>query len=175
MRIGWGVMTGLGMAALLVAAAPARAQAGTASGSSGSSTYGESSKGKSTAGSSQDTSTMGQYGSTKGTHAGMTQNEVTGKVDKFDQAKKELTLRLPVSDDTQVTKDGKRATLSDIKEGDQVRASFSGSGDQLKVNRIDVMSAGGAGKPGELPSTGATGTESGSSTDTGSPGTRGGY
>jgi Cu/Ag efflux protein CusF len=133
-------MTGLGMAGLLVAAAPAQAQSGT----TGGSTYGESSKSKSgTTSSQQDTGTMGTHGSTTGTQSGMaTQNEVTGKVDKFDQAKKELTLRLPVSDDTQVTKDGKQATLSDIKEGDQVRASFSGSGDQLKVNRIDVMSAG---------------------------------
>ncbi len=178
MRIGWGVMTGLGMAGLLVAAAPARAQTGTAGGSSGSSTYGQSSKSKSTT-SSQEPGMTGQYGSMKESHAGI-QNEVTGKVDKFDQTKKELTLRLPVSDDTQVTKDGKRATLSDIKEGDQVRASFSGSGDKLKVNRIDVMStgAGSTGAMPEQPSTPSTGTEpgsSGSSTDTGSSGTRGGY
>ncbi len=154
MRTGWGVMTGLGMAGLLVATAPAWAQAGTT---------GESSKSKS-AGSSQDT--MGAYGSTKSSQAGATmQNEVTGKVDKFDQTKKELTLRLPISDDTQVTKDGKRATLSDIKEGDQVRASFSGSGDQLKVNRIDVVSVG-AGR------TGTTGEQPPASPDTG---TRGGY
>ncbi len=144
MRIEWAVMAGLGVAGLLVAATPAQAQA--QAGTTGSSEYGQTSKSKG----AQDTGAMGStYGSTTSSQMG-TSSEVTAKVDKFDQTKKELTLRLPVSDDTQVTKDGKRATLSDIKEGDQVRASFSGSGDQIKVNRIDVMTA----KPGssELPS-----------------------
>ncbi len=149
MRIGWSAMTGLGMAGLLVAAAPAQAQTGTTGGSA----YEEPGKSKTGSTSPQDTGTLGAYGS----QAGMTgaQNEVTGRVEKLDQAKKELTLRLSVSDDTQVTKDGKRASLSDIKEGDQVRASFTGSGDQIKVNRIDVMSAK---SPVEQPSKGNTGT-----------------
>jgi hypothetical protein len=71
-----------------------------------------------------------------------------------------------VTDSTRVMKDGQSASLSDIKEGDQIRASYSGSGDTLMVSRIDVMTAGttGTGSTG----TGSTGT---GSTGTGSTGT----
>ena len=63
--------------------------------------------------------------------------ELTGMVEKFDCRAKELTLqnsdkKLKVTDSTRVMKDGQSASLSDIKEGDQVRASFSGSGDTLR-------------------------------------------
>jgi hypothetical protein len=67
---------------------------------------------------------------------------VTGKVDKLDKSKNQLSLQLKVSESTQVMKDGQTASLSDIKEGDQVRASFSSSG---QVERIDVMSSGSSG------------------------------
>ncbi|WP_242345584.1 hypothetical protein [Anaeromyxobacter terrae] len=103
-------------------------------------------------------------------------NELTGKVEKFDRDTKELTLansdkKLKVSDSTRVMKDGQRASLSDIKEGDQVRASFSGTGDTLQVNRIDVMTSGsmgtGAGETGTGMGTGTTTTTPPSDTGTG--------
>jgi hypothetical protein len=99
-------------------------------------------------------------------------------VDKVDQSKKELTLRLKVSDSTQVMKDGKSATLSDIKEGDQVRASFSPTGE---AQRIEVVSGAGGGSRGMSPHGGAGGSStspgstgsSGSSTSPGSSGSSG--
>ncbi|HSD19727.1 MAG TPA: hypothetical protein VLC54_06810 [Anaeromyxobacter sp.] len=114
-------------------------------------------------------------------------NELTGTVEKFDRESKELTLqnsdkKLKVSDSTRVMKDGQSASLSDIKEGDQVRASYSGSGDTLQVSRIDVMTSGstgmgtgtgmgagstGTGSTGSAGSSGSTGT---TGTDTGSTG-----
>jgi hypothetical protein len=103
-------------------------------------------------------------------------NQIEGKVDKFNQSSKELTLSLKLSDSTQVTKDGQHATLSDIKEGDQVRASFSGSGESLQVTRIEVMSAAGStgsGSSGSMSPSTAPGS-SGSSGSTGSsPGSSG--
>jgi hypothetical protein len=96
------------------------------------------------------------------------QSQITGKVDKVDQSKKELSLKLKVDEGTQIMKDGQRATLSDIKEGDQVRASFSGS----QVQRIDVMSSGGgAGSSGSSGS--GMGGSSGSSGSSGSGGSSG--
>jgi hypothetical protein len=85
------------------------------------------------------------------------QNQITGKVEKVDQTKKQLTLQLKVDESTQVTKNGQRASLSDIKEGDQVRASFSGS----QVQRIEVMSGGSSGGTGSSDSTsGSSGSSS---------------
>jgi len=178
MKIGKGMVAGLGIASLLIAL-PAGAQS-SSSGSSGSSgsmgssgSSSDTSKDKSSAGSagsSSDTSgSMGSSGSSAmgGTASAAGQHEITGKVEKLDRTKKELSLRLKVSDDTQVMKDGQRASLSDIKEGDQVRASFTGSGDTLQVQRIDVMSSakGGAlspGAPSSAPSGGPSSTPGGS-------------
>jgi hypothetical protein len=90
---------------------------------------------------------------------------VTGKVDKLDRSSNQLSLQLKVSDSTHVMKNGQPASLSDIKEGDQVRASFSPTG---QVDRIDVMSSGtGSSSPGS--SGGAMGGPSGA----GSPGSSG--
>jgi Cu/Ag efflux protein CusF len=83
-------------------------------------------------------------------------NELTGKVQKFDKAKHEITLALKVSDSTQVTKDGQTATLSDIKEGDQVRASFSGD----DVTKIEVMSKSSSHGSGSSSSMGTSGSSS---------------
>ncbi len=63
-------------------------------------------------------------------------------MDKLDKSKNQLSLQLKVSDSTQVMKNGQPASLSDIKEGDQVRASFSPTG---QVDRIDVMGSGSSG------------------------------
>jgi Cu/Ag efflux protein CusF len=96
-----------------------------------------------------------------------TGQELTGTVQKFDKDSKELTLansdkKLKVSDDTQVTKDGQKGSLSDIKEGEQVRASYSGTGDSLQVTTIEVMAAGTTGKKHKS-TTGTTGSSTGSS------------
>jgi Cu/Ag efflux protein CusF len=192
MKNGWGVMTGLGMAGLLVAGTPAWAGGGSAGSTSDTSSSSGSAMGST--GSTSDPAS----GSTMGTPSGSTaseqsasamgstgSNEVTGKVEKFDRTNKELTLSLKVSDSTQVTKDGQTASLSDIKEGDQVRASFSGSGETLEVTQIEVMSKGSTASPPsgstgtsdpsgtiESPGSGSTGTGSGSA-DPGSTGTTG--
>jgi hypothetical protein len=84
---------------------------------------------------------------------------VTGKVDKLDKSKNQLSLQLKVSDSTQVMKNGQTATLSDIKEGDQIRASFSSTG---QVERIDVMGSGSSGSTGSS-SPGSSGSSSGGS------------
>jgi len=177
MKIGKGMVAGLGIASLLIAL-PAGAQS-SSSGSSGSSgsmgssgSTSDTSKDKSSAGSAGSSSdTSGSSGSSAmgGTASAgaASQHEITGKVEKLDRTKKELSLRLKVSDDTQVMKDGQRASLSDIKEGDQVRASFTGSGDTLQVQRIDVVSSakGGAlspGAPSSAPSGGPSSTPGGS-------------
>jgi hypothetical protein len=118
---------------------------------------------------------MGSSGTTGGSasagSASAGGSQVTGKVDKIDQSKKELSLKLKVDESTQIMKDGQRATLSDIKEGDQVRASFSGG----EVQRIDVMSGGGSGRSGSSGSSGSSSSpgSSGSSSGTGSSGSSG--
>jgi Cu/Ag efflux protein CusF len=222
MKNGWGWMAGIGAAGLLVAGAPAYA-GGEKAGSAGS-TAGTQSETDTTLGGTGASGSMGSTGSAEstpgtagttdpstgsmgssatgaaephGSMGAMSQNEVTGKVDKFDQSSNELTLSLKVSDSTQVKKDGQTASLSDIKEGDQVRASFTGSGESLQVTEIEVMSSG-AGSTGissdpgtsgstgtsadpdkaktgleTPPSSGSTGSSPGGSSTSGSSGSRG--
>lgn len=197
MKNGWGWMAGIGAAGLLVAGAPAYA-GGDKAGSTGSTAETKSERdttlgGTGAAGSmgstgSAESSAPGAAGTTDPSmgstgsaehHAAMgstSQNQVTGKVGKIDKTNNEITLSLKVSDSTQVTKDGQRASLTDIKEGDQVRASFSGSGESLQVTEIEVMSSGstgsmGTGSSSDLGTSGSTGTSadhpSGSSGSTG--------
>jgi Cu/Ag efflux protein CusF len=193
MKNGWGWMAGIGAAGLLVAGAPAYA-GGEKAGSAGS-TAGTQSEHDTTLGGTGAAGSMGSTGSAESTPGAagttdpstgamgspsatgaaephgsmgtMSQNQVTGKVDKFDQMNKELTLSLKVSDSTQVTKDGQPASLTDIKEGDQVRASFSGSGESLQVTEIEVIGAGSTGTssdPGTSGSTDPSGTSGSGST-----------
>jgi hypothetical protein len=71
--------------------------------------------------------------------------EVTGRVDDLDRAANTFTisgLSVKFDSGTEVTKDGQRASPAEIKEGDQVRASFSGSGTDRTAQRIEVMSSG---------------------------------
>jgi hypothetical protein len=97
---------------------------------------------------------------------------VTGKVDKLDKSKNQLSLQLKVSESTQVMKNGQTASLSDIKEGDQVRASFSSSG---QVERIDVMSSGsGSSGSSSSPSSGSPSSGSSSGSSGSSPGSSSG-
>lgn len=77
---------------------------------------------------------------------GATTPEVSGTVKDVDPGKNEVTLAgsagtLTVTDDTQIVKDGYRAGLSDVKEGDEVRASYSGSGDTQHVQKLEVAGA----------------------------------
>jgi hypothetical protein len=75
--------------------------------------------------------------------------QVEGRVEAIDRAN-HLTLsgteaeghafdRLTVDGRTQVTVDGKKATLADVNPGDPVRASFAPRGDGLHVERLDVQ------------------------------------
>jgi Cu/Ag efflux protein CusF len=175
-RFGLGSVAGIGVAGLLVAGIPAYAQSGSTT--SGQST--DPSQSGSTMGSGSGSTTSqgtGSAGTTEQHAMGTTsgKNELTGTVEKFDRESKELTLqnsdkKLKVSDSTRVMKDGKSGSLSDIKEGAQVRASYSGSGDTLQVSRIDVMTAGstgtGMGTGSTGTSTGTTGTGSGTTEST---------
>ena len=81
---------------------------------------------------------------------------LTGKVQQFDRSTNELTVagsdqRLKIDSSTKVMRDGSRASIDDIKEGDQVRASYSGSGDTLQVKSLDITS------PGAMGGTGSSG------------------
>ena len=200
MKIGWGLVAGLGTAGLLLAGIPAWAQTGssgsttgkgTSSGSSGSTT--DSSKGSSgspygtgsgsTSGSmggpsdvqqegphhGHDSSATGMGSSMMGsTAASAGASEMTGKVQKVDKKNGQLTLAIKVSPSTQVTKNGQAASLSDIKEGDQVRASFSGS----TVTQIEIMSKGATSGSmgGSSTGTGSSGSSSDTGTSTGKSG-----
>jgi len=75
---------------------------------------------------------------------GSSTSEISGTVKNVDPGKNEVTLAgsdeaLTVTDDTQIVKGGHRAALSDVKEGDEVRASYSGSGDTLQVSRLEIV------------------------------------
>jgi Cu/Ag efflux protein CusF len=68
-----------------------------------------------------------------------------GTVQQLDETSREITLsgsraRLMVTNGTEIRKDGRRASFSDLREGDEVRASFSGSGESRTVEKLDVMS-----------------------------------
>jgi Cu/Ag efflux protein CusF len=135
-RIEWGTVAGLGVAGLLALGLPARADDKT--GTSGSSTSGQSS---------------GSTGSTASSDTGSS-HQVSGTVQKFDKDSKEMTLsnsdkKLKLNDQTKVTKKGQAASASDIHEGDQVRASFSGSGDEVDVLMIEVVPADTTPSPGK--------------------------
>jgi hypothetical protein len=136
-----------------------------------------------------------------------TGNEVSGRIEAIDRANRTLTIAnsekpLKLTDDTEVIRNGEKSSPGDLMEGDEVRASFSGSGDNLQVTRVEVIGTGtpesggakGSGmggtstgaRPGETtggtsnqptgsPSGTSTGKESGaSSTGGGSPDTTGG-
>ena len=168
MKVSKGMVTGLGIAGLLIAL-PAGAQSttgGSSTGSGSSSSGSSGSMGSGSAGGSMDSSgSMGMHGSAS------SGSQVTGKVDKLDRTNNQLSLRLNVSDSTQVMKNGQPSSLADIKEGDQVRASFSPSG---QVDRIDVMSSGSStGSSGSTSPGGSSGGAMGGPSGAGSPGSSG--
>jgi Cu/Ag efflux protein CusF len=77
---------------------------------------------------------------------GSSTSAVSGTVKNVDPAKNEVTVAgshgtLTVTDETQIVKDGQRAALADVHEGDEVRASYSGAGDTLHVSRLEIVGA----------------------------------
>jgi Cu/Ag efflux protein CusF len=72
--------------------------------------------------------------------------DVSGVVKKIDKDKKSLKISSPsggeqdlkLADSATITRDGSQAALDQIKEGDQVRASFDASGS--KASKIEVSS-----------------------------------
>lgn len=140
-RKGWGSCVALVAGVLALTAGPAAAQGNTSGGTSGTGT-----SGSTTYGNSGTTGTDPSASASSSTsQAG---KELAGRIDHIDRSTNTLTLdgrMLKMDSSTEVTKDGSRATLSDVKEGDQVRASFSGSGDTLNVQRLEVMSSGATG------------------------------
>jgi hypothetical protein len=83
-----------------------------------------------------------QRGSSETAQAGSTATayEVTGRVEKIDESSIQVAgKQLKIDSSTSVSKGGIGATLADVKEGDEVRASLSGSGDPRKAERIEVM------------------------------------
>ncbi len=180
----WGL--GLAAAGMVLVASHAQASTGTSSSAGDEGTYGG------TAGTGMTGSTsMGTSASTAATDPSSTASghfdALAGKVQKFDRSKDTLTLAgstktLKVDPSTKVTKDGSRASIDDIKEGDQVRASFSGAGDTVQVQKLDIRPQGATGTSGmtgssssSAPSPGSSRSTSSSSMGTGaSGGTSGG-
>lgn len=93
----------------------------------------------------------------------------------------EQELKLKVSDDTPVMMDGRQASVSELKEGTQVRASYQEQGGTPQAIRIEAQGSGapsGTGTdtraaPGVSPQRSGLGTEPGSGPGTGSTGTPG--
>lgn len=167
-KMAWGF--GLAAAlALLAGQARAQSSGATGTGTSGTSSdttgtnRGTSGSSGNTSDTSRDTSgsmgSMGTGSTSSGASASTDQSTsstsghfdaLAGKVQRFDRSKNELTLsgsdrKLKLDSTTKVMRDGARASIDDIKEGDQVRASFSGSGDTLEVKSLDITSEGATG------------------------------
>lgn len=159
MKIGWGL--GLAAAGMVVLATHARAQSGKidpnygntpgdwSSTKTSETNHGDPPTTRDTA--SSDTSTMGTGSGSKAAAGHF--DTLKGKVQNFDRSDNTLTLagsdkQLKVDSSTEIMKDGARASVDDIKEGDDVRASYSGTGDTLNVQRLYITSSGAAGRSG---------------------------
>jgi hypothetical protein len=77
--------------------------------------------------------------------------EIQGRVERIDRANN-VTLagsesvghafeQLKLDDETRIKVDGKEATPIEVHEGDEVRASFSVQGDELHVDRLEVLTS----------------------------------
>lgn len=141
-KMGWAY--GLAAASMVFVGSHALA-AGESSDSSSSMGSGSSTGSGSSSGSSMGSSdtSMGT-GSSMGSSSSASGKQLHGKVQNFDRSSNTLTLSnsdktLKVDPSTKIMKNGERATLDDIKEGDDVRASYSGSGDTLVVRTIEIL------------------------------------
>jgi hypothetical protein len=105
-------------------------------------------------------------------------NEIQGRVERIDHANN-ITIagseqaglafdQFKVDSSTEIMKEGAKATIDDINEGDEVRASFSGSGDKLHVERLEILPS--AGERGSSAS-GPTGAGAGEKKESQSPST----
>jgi hypothetical protein len=188
--MGWSPIAGASVAALLLAA-PAfsteEAKKGsTASGASGAVEEEASAKESEARGSGQAgastgarpgevTGAPGEPGGTSAKEqraAAGTQDQVSGKVEKYDREKRTLSLsgsekKLKLSDDTQVMKDGARLSPGHIMEGDEVRASTSGTGEEVQVLVLEITPS--AAAQGAAPSGSTADPGSGSGAAGGSP------
>jgi hypothetical protein len=102
------------------------------------------------------------------------QSEVQGKVTHFDRDSNLITLSgsdkaLHVDSSTEVIKNGGKMSIADIKEGDEVRASYSGTGDTLHVEKLELMGMGASPSPGSTPPTGSGTGTMGAPSDTTTP------
>lgn len=61
-----------------------------------------------------------------------------GVVKSIDKDKGTITVELPLSKNVRITRDGGRASLDSVREGDDVRASFEPKSDG--ITRLDVES-----------------------------------
>ena len=66
-------------------------------------------------------------------------------------------VRLQVNEQTQVWRDGQQASLQDLQEGSQVRATYQQQEGQQVVTRIDVTESGQGAAPTREQDSGATG------------------
>jgi len=104
---------------------------------------------------SSQTSTGQASSSATGTTASASK-ELSGVVKEVNKDKRSLKIssetggeqQLKVADSATITRDGTQAGLDQIKEGDQVRASFDASGNQ--ASRIEVSSKQKAGDKTEM-------------------------
>ncbi len=131
-------------AAGLVGVTTAAAQSSSSQSSATTSPSGQSSA---TTGSSDKSaasqSTSGQTGTTAMASAG---NELSGEVKKVDKDKQSVQISSPTGGEQElkiasgatITRDGTQASLDQLKEGDQVRASFDPSSKQ--ATKLEVQS-----------------------------------
>jgi Cu/Ag efflux protein CusF len=141
---------------------------------SGLGTTGQQDRSSTTAGASGQSESTETSGKSSGMSSAQASNELTGRVEKFDHDSKTFTVAgkdLKIDSSTKVMKDGEKAELTDIKEGDEIRASYSGSGDTLTADRIEVMpksgmSSGASSSTPELPA-GRAGDSAGTTSGTG--------
>ena len=120
------------------------AQPSTSDKSAAQPTQGQPSQTQSPAGQSMDKAPSSQSSAT-GTTASASK-ELSGVVKKVDKDKRSLKIssatggeqELKVADSATITRDGTQSGLDQIKEGDQVRASFDASGNQ--ASKIEVNS-----------------------------------
>ena len=124
------------------------AQPSTSDKSAAQPTQGQPSQTQSPAGQSMDKAPSSQS-STSSSATGTTASaskELSGVVKKVDKDKRSLKIssatggeqELKVADSATITRDGTQSGLDQIKEGDQVRASFDASGNQ--ASKIEVNS-----------------------------------
>ncbi len=147
-RCNWRTVAGLGIAGMLVAAPSMQAGEET-SGARGAGMSGTSTGARPREVSGEETP-GGKPAGPATAHDGKTQ--VIGTIEQFDRVTRTLKLAssdktLKLTDDTEVFKDGEKRSPGDVMEGDQVRASCSGSGDTLQVERLEVTGGTAGGSP----------------------------